>query len=167
MKSAGWTSGREGGGKLVKFLESRATKDREDAESERKSGRRTGESSSRRRGLCTGGTTVCWWPAKAGRRGNVRRRRRRRERASLVGLCWNSPRCAPHAAPRSSRWKCKTATSLGIKWLNKIQLNPPSRLGYADRGIPGWRLMRNAARCRDRRDLPQRDRLRPLPLLVG
>lgn len=42
---------------------------------------------------------------------------------------------APHAAA-CSRWKCKTATSLGIKWLNKIQLNPPS-LAYngPDRGV--------------------------------
>lgn len=121
------------------------------------------------------GVTVCWWPAKTGWRGKWKRSRCCCRRwcwsssssweSVALGLCWNSRRCATCRA-RSSRWKCKTATSLGIKWLNKIQLNPPSRLGYADRGIPEWRLMRNAARCRDHRDLPQRDRLRSCILLL-
>lgn len=99
--------------------------------------------------LCTAATEsdgVCRWPAKT-----WAERERRKER-SCRATAAPSPlycccRCvtsavvyvgiadgAPHAAA-CSRWKCKTATSLGIKWLNKIQLNPPS-LAYnaPDRG---------------------------------
>lgn len=82
-------------------------------------------------------------------------------RERCVELCWNSRRCATCRA-RSSRWKCKTATSLGIKWLNKIQLNPPSRLGYTPTvGFP------DGGRCGMRRDAATATRptalLRPPP----
>lgn len=62
----------ERGGKLVKFLESWATKEREDkrkrrrvSESERKSRRKM----ERRGDGCVPRVMVCWWPAKTGWKG--------------------------------------------------------------------------------------------------